>query len=80
MNVYEDLEKIRKKRPLIHHITNFVVMNDSANITLALGASPIMAHAKEELEDLINIADVLYINIGTLDSFWIDSMYLSLKY
>ncbi|MGC8610455.1 MAG: hydroxyethylthiazole kinase [Thermoplasmata archaeon] len=80
MNIYEDLEKIRRKRPLIHHITNFVVMNDSANITLALGASPIMAHAKEELEDLINIADVLYINIGTLDSFWIDSMYLSLKY
>ncbi|MGC8585189.1 MAG: hydroxyethylthiazole kinase [Thermoplasmata archaeon] len=77
MNVYEDLEKIRKTRPLIHHITNFVVMNDSANITLSLGASPIMAHAKEELEDLISIADAVYINIGTLDSSWIESMLIA---
>lgn len=74
MEYYEDLKKIREIRPLIHHITNFVVMNDSANITLALGASPIMAHAEEELEDLIKIANALYINVGTLDTHWISSM------
>jgi len=75
MNYIDDLEKIRKRKPLIHHITNFVVMNDSANITLAIGASPIMAHAEEELEDLIALANALYINIGTLDNYWIQSMF-----
>ncbi len=74
---YSDLEKIREKRPLIHHITNYVVMNDSANITIAVGASPIMAHAEEELEDLISIASALYINIGTLDMRWIGSMLMA---
>ncbi len=71
----KDLLLIRERKPLIHHIMNFVVMNDSANITLAIGASPIMAHAVEELEDLVAVADAVYINIGTLDSFWIDSMF-----
>ncbi|MEM1593756.1 MAG: hydroxyethylthiazole kinase [Archaeoglobaceae archaeon] len=74
LDVLGDLATLRKRRPLIHHIMNFVVMTDSANTTLALGASPIMAHAKEELEDLVSIADAIYINIGTLDSIWIESM------
>ncbi|MFN3384826.1 MAG: hydroxyethylthiazole kinase [Archaeoglobaceae archaeon] len=74
LNIPEDLAKLRKRRPLIHHIMNFVVMTDSANATLALGASPIMAHAVEELEDLALIADAIYINIGTLDRIWIESM------
>ncbi|MDP8012393.1 MAG: hydroxyethylthiazole kinase [Thermoplasmata archaeon] len=74
MEFYPDLKKIREIKPLIHHITNYVVMNDSANITLAIGASPIMAHAEEELEDLISIAGSLYINVGTLDRAWINSM------
>ncbi|MEM4712658.1 MAG: hydroxyethylthiazole kinase, partial [Archaeoglobaceae archaeon] len=73
-DILGDLAKLRKRRPLIHHIMNFVVMTDSANATLALGASPIMAHAKEELEDLASIADAIYINIGTLDNIWIESM------
>jgi hydroxyethylthiazole kinase len=73
--IIKDLLLIRERRPLIHHIMNFVVMNDSANVTLAVGASPIMAHAVEELEDLVSVADAIYINIGTLDSFWIDSMF-----
>ncbi len=79
MSFYDDLIEIRRKKPLVHHITNFVVMNDSANITLALGASPIMAHAIDELEDLIKIASVLYINIGTLDPLWIQSMKMAGK-
>ncbi len=74
LNYYEDLVKIRKGRPLVHHITNYVVMNISANITLSLGASPVMAHAKPEVEDMVSIAQVLYINIGTLSDQWIDSM------
>jgi hydroxyethylthiazole kinase len=73
-DILEDIARIRGRRPLIHHIMNFVVMTDSANATLAIGASPIMAHAVEELEDIASMADVIYINIGTLDSFWIESM------
>jgi len=64
---WEDLGRIRSRRPLIHHLMNYVVMNDAANVTLAVGASPIMAHAKEEVEELAAKADVVYINIGTLD-------------
>ncbi|MEL9929377.1 MAG: hydroxyethylthiazole kinase, partial [Sulfolobales archaeon] len=70
----KDLEKIRERKPMIHHIMNFVIMNDAANVTLAIGAAPIMAHAIEELEDLVSVADSIYINIGTLDSIWIESM------
>ncbi len=62
------------KRPLIHNITNYVVMNTTANALLALGASPIMAHSPEELEDIIKAADAVVINIGTLDDRWIYSM------
>jgi hydroxyethylthiazole kinase len=74
INYYADLLKIRNARPLVHHITNYVVMNVSANITLSLGASPVMAHARPEVEDMVSIASVLYINIGTLSDPWIDSM------
>jgi hydroxyethylthiazole kinase len=72
--ISRDLAAVREKRPLVHNITNFVVMNLTANALLALGASPIMAHAIEELEDLIRIASALVLNIGTLDAAWIASM------
>ncbi len=71
---YSHLELIRTKKPLVHHIINYVAMNDSANVTLSLGASPIMAHAIEELEDVVSQAQAVYINIGTLDSTHADSM------
>jgi hydroxyethylthiazole kinase len=73
-DIYRDLVEIKNRRPLIHHIMNYVVMNDAANVALAIGASPIMAHAIEEVEELASMADVIYINIGTLDSHWIPSM------
>ncbi|OGT47964.1 MAG: hydroxyethylthiazole kinase [Gammaproteobacteria bacterium RIFCSPHIGHO2_12_FULL_38_11] len=72
--VYNDVLSIRTTRPLIHNITNFVVMNTTANALLALGASPIMAHAIEELPELISISNVLVLNIGTLDKNWINNM------
>ena len=74
------LEKLRAKRPLVHNITNFVVMNTTANAILALGASPIMAHSPEELEELVSMADSIVINIGTLDSNFIYSMLRALEY
>ena len=68
------LNKLREIRPVIHSITNFVVMNSTANVLLALGAAPIMAHALEEIEDISSISNSLVINIGTLSSAWIESM------
>ena len=75
--IRKDLKKLRKDRPLIHHLTNYVAMNDSANATLAIGASPIMAHAHSELKDLVSAASALLINIGTLDDYWIQSMHIA---
>jgi len=75
----EILRRIRKQQPLIHHITNFVVMNSTANVTLAVGASPIMAHAREEMEAMASFAGALNLNIGTLTGDWIDSMLIAGK-
>ena len=70
----EDLAALRERRPLVHNITNYVVMNLTANSLLAVGASPIMAHAEEELPELMGIASALVLNIGTLSAPWIRSM------
>jgi hydroxyethylthiazole kinase len=72
--VYTDIQIIRQHAPLIHNITNFVVMQQTANALLAIGASPIMAHAEEEISDIINLANSLVINIGTLNTHWLNSM------
>jgi hydroxyethylthiazole kinase len=70
----ENLTELRAKSPLVHNITNFVVMNYTANALLAIGASPVMAHAVEEVEDMVAIAGALVINIGTLSPAWVDGM------
>lgn len=70
----ENLEKLKEKKPLVHNITNFVVMNYTANALLACGASPVMAHAQEEVEEMVSFAGALVLNIGTLTPYWIDSM------
>jgi hydroxyethylthiazole kinase len=74
-DMWNTIQAIRQNSPLIHNITNYVVMNYTANALLALGASPVMAHAEEEVEDMVNIAGALVINIGTLSSHWIKSMF-----
>ena len=68
------LEKLRDERPLVHNITNYVVMNFTANTLLAMGASPVMAHAADEVEEMVSLASALVINIGTLSKQWIESM------
>nr|GAT57665.1 TMP-TENI-domain-containing protein [Mycena chlorophos] len=67
-------DAVRKSRPIVHQITNFVVANQSANMTLALGASPIMATAPEEMSDLSKISGALLVNIGTLVNSTLDGM------
>jgi len=68
------LARIRQRRPLLHHITNFVVMNDTANVTLHVGALPVMAHAREEVMEMVTAAGALVLNPGTLTPEWVDSM------
>ena len=71
------LEKLRAKRPLIHHITNYVTVNDCANITLAVGASPVMSHAEDDVEEMVGLAQALVLNIGTCDRSQLRSMFLA---
>jgi hydroxyethylthiazole kinase len=75
----EFLDKIRTTAPLVHNITNFVVMNPSANILLAIGASPVMAHSRKEVADMTSMAGALVLNIGTLAEQWIEAMVLAAK-
>jgi hydroxyethylthiazole kinase len=74
-----DLRELRERRPLVHQITNYVVMNETANATLALGALPVMAHAQEEVEEMASAAGALVLNIGTLSKPWIEAMLLAAK-
>jgi hydroxyethylthiazole kinase len=71
------LERLRRQKPLVHQITNFVVMNDTANVTLHIGALPVMAHAPEEVADMVRLAGSLVLNLGTLSTPWIEAMRLA---
>src|SRR5688500_19511470 len=71
------LAALRGRRPLVHSITNYVVMNETANAILALGALPVMAHAREEVEEMAALAGALVLNIGTLSERWIEAMLLA---
>ena len=75
----ENLVNIRARRPLVHNITNFVVMNYTANVLLATGASPVMAHAAGEVEEMVGLAQSLVLNIGTLTDRWVEAMLLAGK-
>jgi hydroxyethylthiazole kinase len=71
------LREMRERKPLVHQITNYVVMNETANATLALGALPVMAHAPEEVEEMVGLASALVLNIGTLSEKWIEAMLIA---
>lgn len=77
MNTGRDLRALRERKPLVHQITNYVVMNETANATLALGALPVMAHAPQEVEEMAAVAGALVLNIGTLSDHWIQGMLLA---
>jgi hydroxyethylthiazole kinase len=74
LNLKQAIKVIREKRPLIHHITNYVVANVTANFTLAIGASPIMASSKDEVAEIAELAEVLVLNIGTITTEQFESM------
>lgn len=78
-NLWKHIVTVRHASPLVHNITNYVVMNNTANALLAAGASPIMAHAKSEVEEMVAISHALVVNIGTLDEYWVESMILAAR-
>lgn len=69
-----DLDAVRQKSPLIHNITNYVVMNNTANALLAVGASPVMIHSIDEVAEMAAMASALVLNIGTVEKSWLESM------
>lgn len=84
MSTWKDMflktdQDIRTRKPMVHHITNYVVMNVTANVTLAMGASPVMAHANEEVEEMVQFASAHVLNPGTLSPHWITAMLRSGK-
>jgi hydroxyethylthiazole kinase len=78
-SLWDDIAAVRSHAPLVHSITHFVVMQFNANVLLAAGASPVMAHAIEEVAEMAAIAGAVVVNIGTLDSHWVPSMRLALE-
>ncbi len=77
--IMKALNDLRQQKPLVVNITNYVVMNNSANALLAVGASPIMAHSRQEMAEMMSFAGALVINIGTLDSVWIERMAFAIE-
>jgi hydroxyethylthiazole kinase len=74
LNVWNDVQRVRADAPLVHNVTNYVVMNTTANALLSLGASPVMAHAVEEVEEMVDLARAVVLNIGTLSGPWVEGM------
>jgi len=79
INAYTLLERVRNQKPVVHHLTNWVTIYDCANIVKVLGASPVMAHAKEEVGEMAKIASSLVLNIGTLTLDFIEAMKIAAK-
>ena len=77
--IWTNFQVVKEKSPLVHNITNYVVMNTTANALLAIGASPVMAHSVKEVEDMVKIANALVINIGTLSPKWVKAMKLAVR-
>lgn len=73
------LRAMRDRTPLVHCMTNYVAMNIAANATLAVGASPAMIHAPEEVGDFVPVVGALTINIGTLSASWLDAMLIAAR-
>jgi len=74
---YDLLDRVRQQKPVVHHLTNWVTIYDCAQVVKSLGASPVMAHAREEVAEMVQIASALVLNIGTLTVDFVDAMHLA---
>lgn len=79
LDAYSFLKKVRAKKPVVHHLTNWVTIYDCANVVKVLGGSPVMAHAKEEVAEMAGIASSLVLNIGTLTIDFVEAMKIAAK-
>ncbi|MDD2752064.1 MAG: hydroxyethylthiazole kinase [Candidatus Omnitrophica bacterium] len=79
IDAFSLLEKIKREKPLVHHLTNWVTIYDCANIVKIMGASPVMAHAKEEAGEMAGLASSLVLNIGTLTPDFVEAMKVAAK-
>jgi hydroxyethylthiazole kinase len=77
LDVFGLLTKVRAAKPVVHHLTNWVTIYDCANVVKVLGASPVMAHAPEEVADMVQLAGSLVLNIGTLTVQMVEAMKLA---
>ena len=77
MKAEEALREISSQKPLVHHLTNYVTINLVANATLSTGALPVMAHAREEVVEMVSLASALVVNIGTLDPTFVEAVLLA---
>src|SRR5512135_15056 len=73
----ELLDRVRRQKPVVHHLTNWVTIYDCAQVVKTLGASPVMAHAREEVAEMAQIASALVLNIGTLTVEMVEAMKLA---
>lgn len=78
-NAKQTLDRVREVKPLVHNITNYVTVNDCANVLLGAGASPVMADDAGEVEEIVAISSALVINIGTLNPRTIEAMLIAGK-
>jgi hydroxyethylthiazole kinase len=74
---YDLLDRVRQQKPVVHHLTNWVTIYDCAQVVKTLGASPVMAHAREEVAEMAQIASALVLNIGTLTVDLVEAMKLA---
>ena len=79
MDAASFLKEVREKKPLVHHITNWVTIYDCAQVVKSFGASPVMAHAPEEVADMADMASALVLNIGTLTGELVAGMKLAAR-
>lgn len=77
--MYNLIKDVKKLNPLVIHYTNNVTINDCANVTLAVGASPLMSFSYEEVEEMVSVANSVVINIGTMNSNMLDLFLLAGK-
>lgn len=78
-DIFDLVLRIRQRKPVVHHLTNWVTIYDCANVVKVLGGSPIMAHAPEEVSEIVNIASSLVLNIGTLTTDFIEAMKIAVR-
>ena len=79
IDVFSLLERVRKVKPVVHHLTNWVTIYDCAQVVKVLGASPVMAHAPEEVSEMAKLASALVLNIGTLTTEFVNAMKIAAK-